>query len=81
MYTSCGWFFEDFDRIEPQNIIAYATQALILTNKVNGVDYFTKIESKLERIVSSTSGVSGLAMYNQYLLRSKSESQKLLISQ
>lgn len=81
MYTSCGWFFEDFDRIEPQNIIAYATQALILTSQINGVDYFPKIESKLERIVSSTSGVSGLDMYNQYLKRSKTESQKVLISQ
>ncbi len=28
MFTSCGWFFEDFHRIEPQNNIAYAANAV-----------------------------------------------------
>jgi len=39
MYTSCGWFFEDFDRIEPRNNVIYAAQALWLTQQVSGVDY------------------------------------------
>ena len=30
MYTSCGWFFDDFDRIEPQNNLASAAQAVRL---------------------------------------------------
>jgi hypothetical protein len=28
MFTSCGFFFEDLDRIEPRNNIAYAARAL-----------------------------------------------------
>jgi alpha-amylase/alpha-mannosidase (GH57 family) len=31
MYTSCGWFFDDFDRIEPRNNVKYAAQAIWLT--------------------------------------------------
>lgn len=31
MFTSCGWFFDDFDRIEPRNNVAYAAQAVLLT--------------------------------------------------
>ncbi len=34
MFTSCGWFFEDFDRIEPRNNVKYAAQAVWLTRKV-----------------------------------------------
>ncbi len=29
MFTSCGWFFEDFDRIEPRNVVAYAMSSLV----------------------------------------------------
>jgi hypothetical protein len=38
MFTSCGWFFDDFDRIEPRNNIAYAAQAVWLTQLAVGVD-------------------------------------------
>ena len=33
MYTSCGLFFEDLDRIEPRNILAYAGMAIRLTER------------------------------------------------
>jgi alpha-amylase/alpha-mannosidase (GH57 family) len=35
MFTSCGWFFEEFDRIEPRNNLKYAAQALILSEAVS----------------------------------------------
>lgn len=38
IFTSCGWFFEDFDRIEPRNNVAYAAQAVWLTEKATGVN-------------------------------------------
>ncbi len=34
MFTSCGWFFDDFDRIEPRNNVKYAAQAICLTQQV-----------------------------------------------
>ena len=38
VFTSCGWFFDDFGRIEPQNNVAYAAQAVWLTYLATGVD-------------------------------------------
>jgi hypothetical protein len=38
MFTSCGWFFEDLDRIEPRNDIAYARKAISLTWQATGED-------------------------------------------
>ncbi len=38
MFTSCGWFFDTFDRIEPQNVVAYAAQAVLLARQATGVD-------------------------------------------
>jgi len=73
MFTSCGWFFDDFDRIEPQNIIAYATQALIWTAMVDRVDYFPRIVPILKSIVSRKSGISGFDVFNRYLERSRLE--------
>ena len=34
MFTSCGFFFEDLDRIEPKNNIAFAAKAIKLINEV-----------------------------------------------
>ena len=38
IFTSCGWFFDHFHRIEPQNNIAYAAQAIWLTKQATGKD-------------------------------------------
>jgi hypothetical protein len=34
MFTSCGFFFEDFDRIEPKNNVKYAAKAITLAEEV-----------------------------------------------
>ena len=39
MFTSCGWFFDDFDRIEPKNNVAYAAQAVRLTHQATGTTW------------------------------------------
>lgn len=38
MFTSCGWFFEDLNRIEPKNNIAYAAQAVWMVYQATGID-------------------------------------------
>ena len=30
MFTSCGWFFDELNRIEPRNNIGYAAQVTVL---------------------------------------------------
>ncbi len=49
MFTSCGWFFDDFDRIEPKNNIAYAAQAVRLAERATGVDLAAKPRAGYER--------------------------------
>lgn len=36
MFTSCGLFFDDFDRIEPRNNILYAAHSVALTEQATG---------------------------------------------
>lgn len=71
MYTSCGWFFEDYDRIEPLNVVAYASQALLLTQKVTKENYFPKIEPYLRKITSHSSGLSALDVYQEFSTRAE----------
>lgn len=70
MYASCGWFFEDFERIEPRNSVAYAAKALHLTNRATGVDLAPELMANLEKVVSSRAGLRGDQLLNDYLSRS-----------
>lgn len=71
MYTSCGWFFEDFDRIEPQNNVAYATQAVFLTHAATGIDLSARFVRDLARVVSQRSGLRGDQVFARYMKRVK----------
>lgn len=59
MFTSCGWFFEDFDRIEPQNNLAYAVNAVIYVNEAIGVDLSSIVLRDLHKVISQRSGLRG----------------------
>ena len=59
MYTSCGFFFEDFDRIEPKNSVAYAVHAIRLTKQATGVDLSTGFRFDLSRVASERSRLRG----------------------
>lgn len=59
MYTSCGWFFEDFDRIEPKNNVAYAAQAVRLAFMATGVDLSVELSRDLRKVISPRTGLSG----------------------
>jgi hypothetical protein len=71
MFTSCGWFFEDFDRIEPRNNVAYAAQAVWLTYQAIKVDLSADIKRKLSRVESGRTGLRADQVFDQYLERAK----------
>jgi hypothetical protein len=59
IYTSCGWFFDDFSRIEPRNSIAYAAQAVRLTYLATGVNLADQFKADLRYVVSQRTGTRG----------------------
>ncbi len=71
MFTSCGWFFEDFDRIEPRNNVAYAAQATLLARQATGVDLEAFIAADLGQIISGRSNLSADQVFQNHLNRAK----------
>ena len=71
MYTSCGWFFEDFDRIEPRNNVAYAAQAVLLARQATGVDLETSIVPDLQQVKSERSSLSADRVFQRHLRRAE----------
>lgn len=71
MFTSCGWFFEDFDRLEPRNVLAYAANAVRLVRQATGDDLAAEVLVDLRHVVSPRSGVRGDEVFLSYLERSK----------
>jgi Domain of unknown function (DUF3536)/Glycosyl hydrolase family 57 len=64
-FTSCGFFFEDLDRIEPRNDIAFARRAISLAWQATGVDLQQAFVKDLEATRSSRTGLSGADLYRQ----------------
>ncbi len=65
MFTSCGWFFGDFERIEARNNLAYAAMAIYLLEDVTGnQDYYRKIHRALTRVVNATTGVRASTIFS-----------------
>ena len=69
MYTSCGWFFDDFDRIEPKNNLAYASQAVRLVRLASGVDLEPYLTKDLSKVRSPSSGLRADRIFRYYLRR------------
>ncbi len=67
MFTSCGWFFEDFDRIEPRNNVAYAAQAVRLARLASGIDLEAQTRTDLNAVVSQVSGVNAGQLFERHL--------------
>ncbi|NTV35560.1 MAG: DUF3536 domain-containing protein [Anaerolineaceae bacterium] len=78
MFTSCGWFFEDFDRIEPRNVVAYAAQAVWMTYLATGKDLTNEAEVLMGKVVSWRSGLRGDVVFQQHYIRAKEFYQQLL---
>ncbi|CAA9299193.1 MAG: GH57, partial [uncultured Chloroflexia bacterium] len=67
MFTSCGWFFDDFDRIEPKNNVAYAAQAVRLAERATGADLAAETRAWLQQVVSWRSGIRGDQVFDQHM--------------
>jgi alpha-amylase/alpha-mannosidase (GH57 family) len=71
IFTSCGWFFEDFDRIEPRNNVAYAAQAVWLTYLATGDDLSEDAASVLKPVKSWRSGLTADIVFRHHLDQAK----------
>jgi hypothetical protein len=65
MYTSCGFFFEDLDRIEPRNDVAFARRAISLVWLATKVDLERDFLRDLAQVKSGRTGISGVDAYAQ----------------
>ncbi|HWQ46164.1 MAG TPA: DUF3536 domain-containing protein [Longilinea sp.] len=69
MFTSCGWFFDDFDRIEPRNNVRYAAQGVWLANQAAGID-LTPIAMDAFRLVKSQrTGLRADTIFSEHITR------------
>ncbi len=65
-FTSCGFFFEDLDRIEPRNDIAFARRSISLAWQAINVDLQTDFINDLRTVHSwRTPGLTGADVYRQ----------------
>ena len=75
MFTSCGWFFEHFHRIEPQNNVAYAAQAVWLTEQATGVELKTTAMEVFKQVKDGRTGLRGDTVFAERYNRSKDFSE------
>jgi hypothetical protein len=74
MFTSCGWFFDDFDRIEPKNNVAYAAQAVRLTRQATGTDLAPAALGLLRHAISHRSGLRADQVFARHMRRAQQAS-------
>jgi alpha-amylase/alpha-mannosidase (GH57 family) len=77
IFTSCGWFFDDFGRIEPQNNVAYAAQAVWLTYLATGVDLTMQAMAWLRPVKSWRNSVQADEVFMQHLNHAKAAALSL----
>ncbi len=65
MFTSCGFFFEDLDRIEPRNDIAFARRAISLMWQATHTDLQAGFVADLAAARSWRTGLTGADLYVQ----------------
>ncbi|NLW71672.1 MAG: DUF3536 domain-containing protein [Chloroflexi bacterium] len=73
MYTSCGFFFDEFHRIEPQNSIAYAANSVWLTKKATGRELPREIMELFKLVRSKKTGLRADTVFSQTLIRAQAE--------
>lgn len=75
MFTSCGWFFEDLDRIEPRNNLKYAAQAVALTETAAGVDIANQVLPLLKDVRSWKNGIHAADLFSEWVGQFKAMAQ------
>jgi hypothetical protein len=66
MYTSCGWFFEDFGRPEPQINVRYAAQAVWWNTLATGVDLFSETMNALAEVRSNVIALNAAEVFSAH---------------
>jgi hypothetical protein len=69
MFMSCGWFFDDFSRIEPRNNVTYAAHAVNLMRLATGIDLSAQVVADLRYVVSKSTGIRGDMVFMSVLQR------------
>jgi len=69
MFTSCGWFFEDFDRIEPRNVVTYAAQAVWWTRLATQTNLTPQAQALFAQVKSWRSGLRADTIFNSHMER------------
>ncbi len=69
MFTSCGWFFEDFDRIEPKNNVAYVAQAVWFAQQATHRALAPGAAARLRAVMSTRTGLRGDTVFWQQWAR------------
>lgn len=72
-FTSCGFFFDEFHRIEPQNNIAYAAMSVWLTERATGQHIPAGVLEGLKLVRSRRTGLRGDTIFEQTCLRASAE--------
>jgi alpha-amylase/alpha-mannosidase (GH57 family) len=67
MFTSCGWFFESFKRIEPRNNIAYAARAIQLAAQATGEDLSVAAAEHLRKVRDARGDLRGDQVLESFL--------------
>ena len=69
MFASCAWFFEDFDRIEPQNAVRYAANAIHLAQKATGTKLAGDLAIIFEKVRSNRTNLNASKVFEEFLER------------
>jgi hypothetical protein len=67
MFTSCGWFFDDFDRIEPRNNVKYAAQAICLTMQAKPDLNIDGIITDLRKVSSNRTNLKADQVFESHI--------------
>jgi hypothetical protein len=78
MFTSCGWFFDEFDRIEPRNNIGYAAQAVYLVEKATKQTLYPAALDELRNIKSTRTKTTAKEVFQETYLRCQKRDEEFL---
>jgi hypothetical protein len=78
-FTSCGFFFEDLDGIEPRNNIAFARRAIGLIWQALDIDLQPEFVNELQTVKSWRNSLTGGDIYQQLPVVAKNQLPPLLL--
>ena len=72
-FSSCGFFHDEFYRLEPQNNIAYAAKAVYLTERATGAELRSVVTDLLKQVQSEKTSLRGDTVFSQPMMRAQAE--------